>query len=144
MKKSMHAPQVLNEPVKYVKPVSFSRGMRVDLGEWGILFISGTASVDKHGKTVYRGDLLAQSKRTFKNLTALLKSEGASWHNVVKTTCFLKDMLNYDAFNEFRNRFYKDQGLKMFPASTCVEACLCRADLLVEVELIAIFKIKRK
>ena len=51
-KKSMHAPQVLNDPIHYVKPVSFSRGIRVDLGECTFLFISGTASVDNNGKTV--------------------------------------------------------------------------------------------
>ena len=136
----MHAPGILNEPIRYTKPVSFSRGVRVDLGECVILFISGTASVDKHGKTAHSGDFLAQTKKTFKNLTALLQSEGASWHDVVKTTCYLKDMRHYDIFNKFRNQFYKQQRLNPFPASSCVEASLCRPELLVEIELIAILK----
>jgi len=142
-KKAIHAPQVLNKPIHYGKPVSFSRGIKVVLGEFVLLFISGTASVDKNGKTAHRGDFLAQAKRTFKNLTALLQSEGASWHDVVKTTCYLKDMRNYDTFNKVRNQFYKQKRLNPLPVSSCVGVDLCRPDLLVEIELIAILKVKK-
>ena len=141
-KKAIHAPKVLNEPIHYAKPVSFSRGISVDLGSHTILFISGTASVNKDGRSIHQGDFLAQAKRTFKNLTALLQSEGAGWHDVVRTTCYLKDMRNYEIFNKVRNQFYKQQGLRPFPASTCIGANLCRADLLVEIELIAIIQVK--
>lgn len=136
----MHAPQVLNEPIHYPRPVSFSRGIRVDLNQCILLFISGTASVDKNGKTFQPRNFLAQTKRTFKNLTALLQSEGASWHDVVRTTCYLKDMRYYDIFNKIRNQFYKHQRLHPLPASTCIEANLCRPDLLVEIEVIAILR----
>lgn len=142
-KKSIHAPKVLNEPIRYSKPVSFSRGISVDLGSHILLFISGTASVDKNGRIAHPGDFLAQAKRTFKNITALLKSEGASWHDVVKTTCYLKDMRYYDIFNKVRNQFYRQQRLQPFPASSCIEANLCRPELLVEIEVIAILKVKK-
>ncbi len=143
-KKAIQAPQVLNEPICYAKPVSFSRGIRVDLGSHILLFISGTASVDKNGRTAHPGDFLAQAKRTFKNLSALLRSEGASWHDVVKTTCYLKDMRYYELFNKVRNQFYRQQRLHPFPASSCVEANLCRPDLLVEIEVIAILEVGKK
>ena len=142
-KKAIHAPWVLNEPIRYAQSASFSRGIRVDLGEYVFLFVSGTASVNGKGKTVHSGDFLAQTKRMFKNLTVLLQSEGASWHSVVKTTCYLKDMHNYEIFNKVRNQFYKQQGLCPFPASSCIQANLCRPDLLVEIELIAILEIKK-
>jgi len=140
----MHAPQVLNEPIYYAKPASFPRGIRVDLGSCVLLFISGTASVDNKGNTVHPEDFLAQAKRTFKNLTALLQSEKATWHDVVKTTCYLKDMRNYEIFNKVRNQFYKQQGLNPFPASSCIEAHLCRSDLLVEIEALAILRVQKK
>lgn len=140
-KKAMHAPQVLNEAFHYASPVSFSRGIRLELGECVFLFVSGTASVDENGKTVHKNDFLAQAKRTFSNLTALLESEGATWHDVVLTTCYLKDMRRtYGAFNKVRNQFYKEQRLPFFPSSTCVQAHLCRADLLVEINLTAVIK----
>ena len=65
----------------------FSRGVRLKLEECIFLFISGTASIDENGKTVYKTDFLAQAKHTFSNLTALFKSERATWHDVVQTTC---------------------------------------------------------
>lgn len=139
-KKEVNAPQVLNKPIHYASPVSFSRGMKVELEGCTFLFISGTASVDKNGRTAHPRDFLAQARKTFSNLTGLLRSEGASWHDVVKTTCYLKNMRTYSLFNEVRNKFYKQQGLTIFPASTCVEANLCRRELLVEIELIALLR----
>ncbi len=114
--------------------------MRVEMGECSMLFISGTASIDKKGKTKYPNDLTAQVKRTFSNIAALLASEGATWHDVVQTRCYLKNMRDYRLFNERRNYFYKQQKLVPFPASVCVEANLCRPELLVEIEAIAVTK----
>ncbi|MBM3240828.1 hypothetical protein FJZ31_31485 [Candidatus Poribacteria bacterium] len=143
-KRPMHAPKVLNEAYHYAKPSSFSRGMRVDIGGVTMLFISGTASVNEEGKSVHEGDFFAQAQRTFNNITALLESEGATWHDVVRTTCYLKDMHDYDKFNIARTQFYSEQGLAPLPASTCVEAHLCRDELLVEVEAIALFPSDRE
>lgn len=138
LKRAMHATRVLNEPIQYQK--SFSRGMRVQIGEYSMLFISGTASVDEKGKSRHTGNLTAQAKRTFGNIAALLASEGASWHDVVQTRCYLRDMRDYSLFNEYRNYYYKQHKLVPFPASVCVEAGLCRPELLVEIEAVAIIK----
>lgn len=144
-KQAMHAPDVLNEPADYPRPSSFSRGLRVDLKGITILFISGTASVDEKGRTIHAGDFRAQTWRTYRNITALLESEGASWKDVVRTTCYLRDIeRDYAAFNEIRTQFFQEQGLDPLPASTGVQAILCRPDLLVEIEAIAIFETNRK
>jgi enamine deaminase RidA (YjgF/YER057c/UK114 family) len=129
---------VLNEAYDYPKKVSFSRGMRVELDNCVMLFISGTASVGEEGESLHPGDVRAQSSRMFNNIAGLLESEGADWHDVVRTTCYLADFRQYDEFNEVRNAFYEQQGLNPLPASTCVEARICRPELLVEVEAIAI------
>ena len=102
--------------------------------------ISGTASVDEYGNSIHIGDFRAQTWRTLRNVTALLESEGASWKDVVRTTCYLRDIeRDYAAFNEIRTQFYKEQGLDPLPASTGIQAILCRPDLLVEMEAIAMF-----
>lgn len=137
-KKAISCPRVLNEAYDYTKPSAFSRGIRVDIGPCTLLFISGTASVDERGESVHVGDFRAQAWRTFRNIQALLESEGATWHDVVRTTCYLADMRYYDEFNEVRNAFYQEQGLNPFPASTGVQAVLCRPELLVEIEAIAV------
>ncbi len=132
---------VLNEAWCYDRPSSFSRGMRIDLGNVAILLISGTASIDEKGETVHVGDFRAQLRRTFENITALLAAEGASWKDIVRTTCYLRDIdRDYAAFNEERTAFYREQELDPLPASTGIQAILCRPDLLVEIEAIAMFR----
>jgi 2-iminobutanoate/2-iminopropanoate deaminase len=131
----------LNEAFAYAKPSSFSRGMRIDLNGVAILLISGTASIDERGRSVHAGDFRAQCRRTFWNITQLLASEGATWKDIVRTSCYLRDIeRDYEAFNEERTAFYREQGLDPVPASTGIQAILCRPELLVEIEAIAMFK----
>jgi 2-iminobutanoate/2-iminopropanoate deaminase len=132
---------VLNEAYAYAKPSSFSRALRIDLNGLTILLISGTASIDENGVSVHIGDFRAQMKRTFANITGLLKSEGCTWHDIVRTTCYLRDIeRDYEAFNEERTAFYAEQGLDPLPASTGIQAILCRPELLIEIEAIAMFR----
>src|ERR1019366_8439950 len=106
-----------------------------------ILLISGTASIDDQGQTIHVGDLRAQTKRTFYNITRLLESEGATWKDIVRTTCYLRDIeRDYAAFNEERTAFYQQQELDPLPAATGIQAILCRPELLVEIEAIAMFR----
>jgi 2-iminobutanoate/2-iminopropanoate deaminase len=140
-KRSISNPDVLNEAYAYATPSSFSRGMRIDLGELTILLISGTASIDEFGISVHIGDFRAQMRRTLHNITGLLAAEGATWHDIVRTTCYLRDIdRDYEAFNEERTAFYTELGLDPFPASTGIEAKLCRPELLIEIEAIAMFR----
>jgi enamine deaminase RidA (YjgF/YER057c/UK114 family) len=131
---------VLNEAYDYDKPSSFSRGMRVDIGNVSVLFISGTASIDENGQSVHIGDFRAQVHRTYDNITGLLAAEGATWRDVVRTTCYLRDIeRDYAAFNEERAAFFTREGLDPLPASTGIQAILCRPELLIEIEAIALF-----
>ena len=134
---------VLCEAYDYPNKVSFTRGMRVELDKCVMLFISGTASVGENGESLHPGDIEAQTRRTFHNITGLLAAEGADWHDIVRTTCYLADFRHYDQFNEVRNAFYSERGLDPLPASTCIEARICRPELLVEIEAIAIIPKER-
>jgi len=136
---------VLNEAFTYARPSSFSRGMRIDLNGITILLISGTASIDEHGVSVHIGDFRAQMRRTLANITGLLESEGCTWHDIVRTTCYLRDIeRDYEAFNEERTAFYKEQRLDPLPASTGIQAILCRPELLIEIEAIAMFRAEKE
>jgi enamine deaminase RidA (YjgF/YER057c/UK114 family) len=144
-KRAMTNHGVLNEAYAYAKPSSFSRGMRIDLNGLTILLISGTASIDEEGKSVHIGDFRAQMKRTLQNITGLLESEGCTWHDIVRTSCYLRDIdRDYEAFNEERTAFFKAQGLDPLPASTGIQAKLCRPELLVEIEAIAMFRTNKE
>ena len=142
VKRAITNHKVLNEAYNYGS--AFSRGLRIDLNGLSIVLISGTASIDDAGNTVHVGDFRAQTRRTFSNISGLLASEGATWKDVVRTTCYLRDIeRDYQAFNEERSAFYNEQGLDPLPASTGIQAILCRPDLLIEIEAIAMFKTPR-
>lgn len=139
-KRRISALQVLNEAFHYEAPSSFSRGLRLDLGNITVLLISGTASIGPNGETLYPGDFRAQTRRTFANITALIEAEGATWKDVVRTTCYLRDIeRDYAAFDQERTAFYRSQRLDPLPASTGIQAILCRPELLIEIEAIAVF-----
>jgi 2-iminobutanoate/2-iminopropanoate deaminase len=136
-----HAPHVINEAYDYKKPSSFSRALRLDFGGHKVLLISGTASVNEEGKAEHIGDFKAQLWRTYLNITNLLAAEGMSWHDVVRTTNYLRDIeRDYEEFNKIRTTFYSWLNLDPLPASTGIQARLCWETLLVEIEVYAICK----
>ena len=136
-KRIISAPDVLNEADEYGS--AFPRGLRLDFPN-GItqLLISGTASVGNEGETLYPTDFRAQCWRTFRNITRLLASEQATWQDVARTTCYVRDIeRDYTDFNLVRNEFYRALGLDPYPASTAIQARICRSDLLIEIEALA-------
>jgi len=137
----VHAPQIINEAYDYQKPSSFSRALRLDLGAYKVLLVSGTASVNEEGKPEHIGDFKAQLWRTYRNITTLLSAEGMSWHDVVRTTNYLRDIeRDYEEFNKIRTSFFSWMNIDPLPASTGVQARLCWETLLVEIEIYAICK----
>jgi enamine deaminase RidA (YjgF/YER057c/UK114 family) len=138
----VHAPQVINEAYDYQKPSSFTRALRLEFGGYKILLVSGTASVNEEGKAEHLGDFKAQTWRTYRNITNLLKAEGMTWHDVVRTTNYLRDIeRDYEEFNKIRTSFFRWMNLDPLPASTGIQARLCWETLLVEIETYAICKI---
>ena len=143
-KKAITAPQALNEAYCYDRPSSFSRGLRLDIKGVTILIISGTASIDANGVSIHEGDFRAQTKRAYQNITDLLAAEGATWKDVGRTSCFLRDIeRDYADFNEVRTEFFREQGLDTLPASIGIQAILCRPELLIEMEAMAMFETDR-
>jgi enamine deaminase RidA (YjgF/YER057c/UK114 family) len=138
-REAVSSPAVLNEAFAYPRPSSFSRALTFDIGDTVLLLISGTASVDENGLTAHAGDFRAQCWRTYRNITRLLESAGMTWQDVVRTTCYLRDIeRDYQDFNEVRTAFFGWLGLDPLPASTGIQARLCRDDLLVEIEAMAV------
>lgn len=137
---------VLNEAYDYELPSSFSRGLSVD---WKagqrILWISGTASLNDDGVSIFPRDFRAQTWRTFWNITRLIESEGGTWHDLVRTSCYLRDIdRDYDEFNKVRTLFFQCMDIDPVPASTGIQAKLCRPELLIEIEAIVLLDNAKK
>ena len=76
-----------------------------------------------------------QAEQVMKNVQALLESQGASFTDVVKTTCFLADMADFAAFNEVYAKYFTGN-----PARSCVAVKALPKGVLCEVETIASVK----
>jgi 2-iminobutanoate/2-iminopropanoate deaminase len=143
-KRAMTNHGVLNEAYAYAKPSSFSRGMRIDIG--------GVVHSADLGHGLDRRERRQRSHRRLSRAAAAhlrqhhrpARSEGATWHDIVRTSCYLRDIdRDYDVFNAGRTAFFKEQGLDPLPASTGIQAHLCRPELLIEIEAIAMFRTDR-
>lgn len=136
--KRISVPELLNEAADYGS--AFARAVSVEFRAGDrLLLVSGTASVDEKGVTLYPGDFRAQLWRTYRNLTGLLGADQLNWFDVMRTTCYLRDIeRDYKDFNQIRSQFFTWLGLQPSPASTGIQAVLCRSDLLVEIELMAL------
>jgi 2-iminobutanoate/2-iminopropanoate deaminase len=100
-----------------------------------LLFVSGCIAVDGDGRLVGGGDVVAQTRQVFANITSILAAAGASMHDVVKVTVFLTDVRDRAAVNEVRREAFGDTR----PASTLVEVSkLVLDDALVEIEVVAL------
>ena len=85
----------------------YSQAMVVD----GYLFTSGQIPINPVTSEIDGEDIIAQTERVCSNLEAVLEEAGASFNDVIKTTCFLSDMDNFAAFNEV----YIFIGCKLLP-----------------------------
>ncbi len=108
---------------------AFSRAMRVVEPEEKWLFVSGTASLNEKGETIYIGDLRSQVKHTVEVVNSLIHPEGASFSNLCEATVFLKRKSDFLLYQEIA----KSLGLSDIPAVYLV-ADVCWDDLLFELD----------
>ncbi len=99
----------------------------------GFLYTAGQIPLDPVTMQVVEGDISAQTRRVLANLSAVLAEAGCGWGDVVKTTCFLRSMGDFQAMNEV---YAAVLGTARPARSTVAVAGLPR-DVLVEIELVA-------
>ena len=98
-----------------------------------LVFTSGQIPLDPASMEIVEGGVTEQTEQVMKNLMAVLKAAGASAESVIKTTCFIKDMNDFVAFNAVYGTYFPNAA----PARSCVEVARLPKDVLVEVEAIA-------
>ena len=108
---------------------SFSRAVQVRGGHLRRLFISGTASIDKDGNSVYLQDTSAQINRTMEVVEAILGEAKMDFTNAVSAIVYFKNRGDFALFDEFCLR--NEINL----AHVKVQSDVCRDELLFELEL---------
>ena len=111
---------------------AFSRAMVFEAQGRKTVYISGTASINPRGETVFFGDPEAQVFQTLMSLASVLEQAGGNLKNIVSSTLYCKNTATFEAFQ----RVARMLQLPPFPR-VVVLADVCRAELLFEMEAIA-------
>ena len=97
-----------------------------------MVYTSGQIPLCPISGCVVGDDISEQTSQVCKNLVAVLNEAGSSMEKVVKTTCFLADITDFQAFNEVYASY-----ITSAPARSCVAVNSLPKGALVEVEVIA-------
>lgn len=98
----------------------------------GMVYSSGQIAIVPATGNLAEGGIEAQTKQVCENLKAVLAEAGSDLTKVVKTTCFLKDISDFAAFNAVYGEYFTGK-----PARSCVGGLSLPKGALVEVEVIA-------
>ena len=105
--------------------VAFERGVKLSDGQ---IYISGTASIDKHGQVLHLGDIKAQTDRLLENIGQLLAEGGSSLDKVPYFVIYLRDISDYETVEA-----YMQERFPTVPR-VLLEARVCRPSWLIEME----------
>jgi enamine deaminase RidA (YjgF/YER057c/UK114 family) len=129
---SIRNPDALGKPLG-----QYSQITRVKASEF--LFIAGQVATDSGGKLVGGDDFDAQCRQVFANIEAALKSQGASFGNVVEFTTYLVHSQDIAKFMAYRLReFPRLFANGAYPPNTLlIVDRLVQEPFLIEVSTIA-------
>ncbi len=123
------APEFLNATHEY--GVAFERGTRLTTPSGTTYFISGTASINKQGKVIWRNNVKKQLDRILDNINALLDGGGSGLSRIDYLIVYLRDAADHDWTVRAIRRLFRDTPLLV------VQAKVCRPEWLIEIEAVA-------
>ena len=97
-----------------------------------LVFVSGQIPLDPESGEIVGGDIEVQAKQVLENLKAIVEASGMGLENVLKCTCFLKNMEHFARFNSIYNTYFAN----VLPARETVEVSRLPKDVLVEISAI--------
>jgi 2-iminobutanoate/2-iminopropanoate deaminase len=118
----------VRHPDKQVSTGSYSAGIQID----GWLYISGQGPLDLRTGDVVRGSIEDETRLTLSHIGKILEAAGYSLEDVVKCTCHLADIRDFDAFDGVYAKFFSG----VWPARTTVQSVLWNG-IKVEIDAIA-------
>jgi reactive intermediate/imine deaminase len=105
-------------PANFTKTVgAYSQGLKVDIGDKAMVFVSGQLAMDADGNPVAPDDISAQTRYIFENIRKILGEAGATLEDVVKVQIFVTDIAKFPQVSAVRNEYLGD----IKPVSTLLE-----------------------
>lgn len=113
----------------------YSQLVKVDVGDATFLYLAGQVAEDKDGNVVGEDDMAAQAEQIYKNIAAILATEGATLSDIVRATTYITDISKRPVVSEIRKRLFPVNP----PATSLVEvSALAGDEWLIEVEVTAV------
>ncbi|MEW5908974.1 MAG: RidA family protein [Thermodesulfobacteriota bacterium] len=97
-----------------------------------MLFISGQIPIDPGTGNLVGGGIEIQTRQVLENLKAVVEACGMNLGNVLKCTCFLKQMDDFSVFNTVYGTYFRENP----PARETLEVSRIPKDALVEISAI--------
>ncbi|MBL8092219.1 MAG: RidA family protein, partial [Anaerolineales bacterium] len=96
-------------PANFTKTVgAYSQGLKVDVGDKVMIFVSGQLAMDAEGNPVAPDDISQQTRYIFENIKMILAEAGAKLEDVVKVQIFMTDISKFAQFTVVRNEYLAD------------------------------------
>ena len=116
---------------------AYSHGVKVDIGNSEMIFVTGQIAMDKDGNAVAPNDIVKQTEFVFQNIQKILQEGGASLDDIVKAVIYVTDISKFKDISAVRNKYFANSK----PVSTLVEISKTVKDGCdIEIEVIAIKK----
>ncbi len=97
-----------------------------------VVYTSGQIAINPKTGNVEAETIEAQTEQVCKNIKELLAAAGSGIDKVLKTTCFLKNMEDFAAFNAVYEEYFVSK-----PARSCVAVKELPKSVLVEIDTVA-------
>ena len=101
----------------------------------GFVYTSGQIPSNPETGAIEGSGIEEQAEQAIKNLGEILKTAGTDFSKVVKTTCFLKNIADFAAFNAVYEKYFISK-----PARSCFEVAALPKNALVEIEAVAVLE----
>jgi len=100
----------------------------------GMLFISGQIPTDPANGEIVPGGIKEQTEQVLRNIEAILKEADYKISDIIKCTCMLKELNDFQSMNEVYGNFFYENP----PARAAFEVARLPKDVLIEIEAIAV------
>lgn len=97
------------------------------------LFAAGQIPLDPATGELIEGDVTAQTERVLQNVAGVLRANGMTFANVVKSTVFMVDLANFAAMNAVYSKYFSEP----FPARSTIQVAALPKGAQVEIEVVA-------
>ena len=102
-----------------------------------MIYVSGQIAIEPNAGKILTVDIESQVDQCCKNIESILHSCYLGMKAVVKTTCYLTSMADFNKFNSVYEKYFVSK-----PARSCVAVKDLPAGALCEIEVIAVREAK--